>query len=186
MNYFSVTDLPLAGLKRIARNQIEDDRGFLCRIFCAEELAEVGWNKPIAQVNHTYTIRRGTVRGMHYQRKPSTEMKLISCIRGEVLDVAVDLRVGSHTFLHWYSEILSVGNKSALLMPEGFAHGFQTLSDEVELIYCHSAAYSPDAEAGLNPKDPMLAITWPLTITEISLKDAKHPLIDSNFQGVFL
>lgn len=186
MNRFAVTALPLAGLKLIERQCLGDRRGFLSRLFCVEELDAAGWCKPIAQINHTYTAHRGTVRGMHYQHPPHAEMKLVTCIRGEVWDVAVDLRTGSATFLHWHAEILSPDNHRALLIPEGFAHGFQALTDDVELLYCHSAVHSPDAEAALNAQDPRLAITWPLGIAELSPRDSKHPLIDSTFEGVRL
>lgn len=186
MSRFSVTDLPLAGLKLVERQRIGDTRGFLSRLFCAEELAAAGWIKPIAQINHTYTATQGTVRGMHFQRPPHAEMKLVSCIRGEIWDVAVDVRVGSPTFLHWYAERLSADNGRALLIPEGFAHGFQALTDGAELLYCHSAAYSAGAEAGLNPLDTRLAITWPLPITELSARDAARPLIETGLEGVQL
>lgn len=186
MNRFAIFEVPLTGLKLIERQRLGDSRGFLSRLFCAEELAAAGWHQPIAQINHTYTAQRGTVRGIHYQSPPHAEMKLVSCIRGEVWDVAVDLRAGSSTFLHWHAEILSAENNRALLIPEGFAHGFQALTDDVEMLYCHSVAHSPEAEAGLNAKDPRLSITWPLAISEISLRDAKHPLIDAKFEGVRL
>jgi dTDP-4-dehydrorhamnose 3,5-epimerase len=196
MNRFAVNDLPLEGLKLIARLRIGDSRGFLSRLFCAEELAAAGWVKPIAQINHTYTAMRGTVRGMHFQRPPHAEMKLVTCIRGEIWDVAVDVRAGSPSFLHWHAERLSADNGRALLIPEGFAHGFQALTDDVELLYCHSAVYSASAEAGLNPLDARLAITWPLSITELSARDAAHPLIgtgdaahplvETGFEGVRL
>lgn len=186
MNHFTVTALPLAGLKRIERQRLGDNRGFLARLFCAEELAVAGWTKPIAQINHTYTARRGTVRGMHFQHPPHAEMKLVSCIRGEVCDVAVDVRGDSPTFLHWYAERLTADNGRALLIPEGFAHGFQTLTDDVDLLYCHSASYSPTAEAGLNPQDVRLNIAWPLAITELSTRDDRHPLITTEYEGVRL
>ena len=186
MSRFSITDLPLAGLKLIERQRLGDSRGFLSRLFCAEELNAAGWHKPIAQINHTFTAQRGTVRGMHYQHPPHAEMKLVTCIQGEVWDVAVDLRTGSPTFLHWHAEILSADNLRALLIPEGFAHGFQTNSDEVALLYCHSAAHSPEAEAALNAQDPRLAIDWPLDITEMSNRDLSHPLIKQNYQGISL
>ena len=147
MNRFTVVTLPLPGLQRIERMRLGDARGFLARVFCADELARVGWQKPIAQLNHSYTAARGTVRGMHYQRPPHAEMKLVSCLRGAVWDVAVDLRRESPTFLGWHAEELSADNGRALLIPEGFAHGFQTLSDDVELLYCHSAPHAPAAEA---------------------------------------
>jgi dTDP-4-dehydrorhamnose 3,5-epimerase len=186
VNRFTVTDLPLGGLKRLERQRLDDSRGFLSRLFCAEELAEAGWHKPIAQINHTFTAKRGTVRGMHYQRPPHAEMKLLTCIQGDVWDVAVDLRAWSPTFLHWHAETLSADNHRALLIPEGFAHGFQALSDDAMLLYCHSAAHSPDAEAALNAQDPALAIKWPYPITELSSRDARHPLIDTQFEGVRL
>lgn len=184
MSRFAVADLPLAGLKLVARQRLGDSRGFLSRLFCADELAAAGWVKPIVQVNHTYTAKRGTVRGMHFQRPPHAEMKLVSCIRGEVWDVAVDVRAGSPTFLQWHAERLSAENGRALLIPEGFAHGFQTLSSDVELLYCHSAAYAPACEAGMNPQDARLAIIWPLPNVELSARDAGHPLIGADFEGV--
>lgn len=186
MSRFSITDLPLSDLKLVTRQRVGDNRGFLSRLFCAEELASAGWNKPVCQINHTYTAKRGTVRGMHYQRPPSTETKLVTCLRGEVWDVAVDLRAGSPTFLRWHAERLSADNGHALLIPEGFAHGFQALTDDVELLYCHSAAYAAAAEAGLNPQDTALAICWPLPIAELSPKDSQHPLLTNQFAGVVL
>jgi len=186
VNRFTITDLPLAGLKRTERQRLGDSRGFLCRLFCAEELASAGWRKPIAQINHTHTAQRGTVRGMHYQHPPHAEMKLVSCLQGEVWDVAIDLRTNSPTFLRWHAEILSADNNRALLIPEGFAHGFQTLSDDVQLLYCHTTAHSPASEAALNAQDPRLAIAWPLAITEISPRDAQHPLIAPTFEGILL
>lgn len=186
MSRFIVTGLPLNGLKLVERQRLGDSRGFLSRLFCSDELAAAGWAKPIAQINHTYTATRGTVRGLHFQHPPHAEMKLVSCIRGEVWDVAVDMRAGSPTFLHWHAERLSADNCRALLIPEGFAHGFQALTDDVELLYCHSAAYAHDAEAGLNPLDAGLAIAWPLPVTEISTRDAAHPLTETGFEGVHL
>lgn len=184
MGRLTVTDLPLTGLKLVERQRLGDERGFLSRLFCAEELSAAGWEKPIAQINHTRTSRCGTVRGMHFQYPPYAEMKLVSCIRGEAWDVAVDLRRGSTTFLHWYAEHLSADNCRALLIPEGFAHGFQSLTDDVEMLYCHSAAYVAAAEAGLNPKDAFLAIPWPLPITELSTRDNQHPMLKKEYSGV--
>ena len=110
--------MPLAGLKLLERQRMSDSRGFLARLFCADELAAAGWRQPVAQINHTFTARCGTVRGMHYQQPPNAEMKLVTCIRGEVWDIAIDLRADSHTFLHWHAEILSAYNNRALLIPE--------------------------------------------------------------------
>ena len=186
MNRFSISNLSLPGLKLLERQRMNDSRGFFTRLFCANELASVGWCQPVAQINHTFTLRCGTVRGMHFQQPPNAEMKLVTCIRGEVWDVAVDLRADSPTFLQWHAEILSAENNRALLIPEGFAHGYQSLSNDVELLYCHSVAHSPIAEVALNAKDPRLAISWPLGIVERSLKDANLPPIDAKFEGVRL
>ena len=184
MNRFNVTGLPLVGLKLVERQSLGDSRGFLSRLFCAEELATAGWSQPVAQINHTHSAHRGTVRGMHYQMPPHAEMKLVSCIQGEVWDVAVDLRSGSPTFLHWHAELLSATNNRALLIPEGFAHGFQALSDDCELLYLHSQPYTPTYEAGFNPEDPMLAIYWPLDVAEISARDRQHVLLTPDFKGM--
>lgn len=186
MSQFSIIDTPLAGLKVIERRPIEDHRGFLARIYCADQLKIAGWNNPIAQINQTVTKKRGTIRGMHFQNPPYSEMKLVSCLRGEVWDVAVDLRKNSPTFLKWHAEKLSEENCRALLIPEGFAHGFQTLADNCELIYLHSAPYIPEAEAGIHSNDPVLAISWPLDLIEISTRDAEHPLLDEQFIGIEL
>ena len=186
MSRFAILDTPLTGLKLIERQQLGDSRGFLSRLFCAEELATVGWRKPVAQINQTLTQRAGTVRGMHYQKLPYAEMKLVTCLRGAIWDVAVDLRAGSPTYLQWHAEELSADNHRALLIPEGFAHGFQTLNDDCELLYLHSAAYTPEAEAGLNPKDPMLSITWPRAITELSARDTQSPMLDQQSKGLML
>jgi dTDP-4-dehydrorhamnose 3,5-epimerase len=124
------------------------------------------------------------VRGLHYQRAPYAEMKLVSCTRGAVWDVAVDLRAGSPTFLRWHAERLSADEGTALLVPEGCAHGFQALVDDVELVYCHSAAYVLEAEGGLHAQDPRLAIDWPLPVEGLSARDASHPPIGGDFRGV--
>jgi dTDP-4-dehydrorhamnose 3,5-epimerase len=178
MRRFLVMDTSIQDLKVIERRPIGDHRGYLERLFCSEELHEYGWRKPIAQINHTLTEKKGTVRGMHFQHSPYADMKLVSCIRGAVWDVAVDLRPSSATYLKWHAQELSASNNKALMIPEGFAHGFQALSDNCELIYLHSAVYTPAAEAGINPRDPMLSITWPQPIVELSTKDAQHPLLN--------
>jgi dTDP-4-dehydrorhamnose 3,5-epimerase len=184
MSRFSVDSTPLPGLMSITRQRVGDQRGFLSRMFCSEELQAAGWNLPIAQINHTMTQQLGAVRGMHFQKLPHTEKKLVSCVRGAVWDVAVDLRPKSPTFLQWHAQEISADNGIALLIPEGFAHGFQTLTADAELIYLHSAAYHAAAEGGLRPTDSYVAISWPLPITQISARDQAHPLIDKTFEGV--
>lgn len=186
MSRFVISEYPLAGLKRITRQRLGDSRGFLSRLFCREELATAGWHNPVAQINHTFTARQGTVRGLHFQNPPHTEMKLVSCIRGEVWDVAVDLRAGSPTFLQWHAEILSADNNHALLIPEGFAHGFQTLSNDCELLYLHSAPHVPNAEAGVRHDDPRIAIAWPLNAAELSARDQSFLPTPPDFSGIAL
>jgi len=184
VNRLSIVDLPLAGLKRIERQRLGDARGFLSRLFCAEELGAAGWNEPIAQVNHSCTTARGAVRGLHFQHPPHADMKLVSCLRGEVWDVAVDIRAGSSTFLRWHAERLSADNGCALLIPRGFAHGFQALTDDVELLYCHSAAYDAAAEGAINPLDPLVAVAWPLPISKMSPRDSGQAMLSKDFTGV--
>lgn len=186
MSRLDVINTPISDLVVVKRHQLGDSRGDFSRLFCAEELRVAGWNVPIAQINHTITRKRGTVRGMHYQHPPHAEMKLVMCLRGIIWDVAVDLRAASPNYLKWHAEELSATNNRAMLIPQGFAHGFQTLSEDCELIYLHSAAYAPHAEAGLNPKDGILAISWPIAINEVSTKDLQHAMLDQAFKGVVL
>ena len=183
---FELYELPLTGLIRVRRKRLGDQRGHLERLFCANELAEAGWTGPIAQINHTVTAKIGTIRGIHYQHPPHAEKKLVMCLRGQVFDVAVDLRKGSPSFLKWHGEILSPDDANALLIPEGFAHGFQTLSDDVEMLYCHSEFYAPESEAGIRYDDPSVALQWPLEIKAVSKRDAAHPLVEKEFIGVVL
>lgn len=176
----------LSGLTVIQRKPIEDDRGFFCRFYCAEEFREAGLQKSIAQINHTFTRGKGAVRGLHFQYPPHAEAKIVSCLKGEIYDVALDIRRGSPTFLCWHAEILSAANRKSLLIPEGFAHGFQTLTKDCELIYLHTAPYTPDAERGLNVRDPRFAIVWPLNIAELSKRDLSYACIDNQFEGIQL
>jgi len=149
-------------------------------------LEPFGWTQPIAQINHTNTIKKGTIRGLHFQYEPHAEMKLVTCIKGKVWDLAVDLRPDSKTYLQYRGITLSPENHISFLIPRGFAHGFQTLADNSELLYCHSKSYNKNAESGLNPQDPVLSINWPVTVTEISARDKTHPLLTTDFQGVQL
>ncbi len=181
---FDILATPIAGLHVLQRKPIGDDRGYLERLFCADELQALVPGKRIEQANHTLTASRGTVRGLHFQHPPHAETKFVLCLRGEVFDVAVDLRRGSPTFLHWHAEVLGADNHRTLVIPEGFAHGFQTLTDECEMLYLHTAAYRREAEGGLNAEDPQLAIRWPLPVAGLSPRDAAHPLLDANYAGV--
>jgi dTDP-4-dehydrorhamnose 3,5-epimerase len=184
MAMLTVTATPLAGLQVVQRKQLEDSRGFFSRLFCAEELAGAGFTRPVAQVNQTLTRQRGAVRGLHFQYPPHAEDKVVSCLHGEVFDVAVDLRRGSPTFMRWHAERLSADNQRSLLIPQGFAHGFQALSEGCELLYLHSMPYAPSAEGALNVRDPRLAIAWPLPIADLSPRDASHAHIGASFPGL--
>lgn len=184
MKRFTVSEAPLSGLVTLVRNPIGDERGYLERVYCQQELAPVLQGRTIQQINITLTARQGTVRGMHYQHPPHAEMKLVSCLRGAVFDVAVDVRRGSPTFLRWHAERLTADNHRTFVIPEGFAHGFQTLTDDCELLYCHTAAYQADAAGALNAADPRLGITWPLPITGRSVRDQAHAMLGAGFVGV--
>ncbi len=181
MTKLSIQPLPLAGLALIATTPFEDARGAFARLFCAEELASLGLPGPIVQVNHSLTRAQGAVRGLHFQRPPRAEAKLIRCLRGRVFDVAVDLRQGSPTFLQWHAVELSAENRLAYSLPQGFAHGFQALTADCELLYLHTEFYSPEHEGGLRCDDPALAIVWPLPVADLSARDAGHPLIAAGF-----
>ena len=185
MTRFMIAETPLPGLVTLVRHPISDTRGYLERLYCHQELAPVLQGRTIQQINRTLTARCGTVRGMHYQHPPHAEMKFVSCLKGAVFDVAVDVRQGSPTFLHWYAEHLTEDNHRTLVIPEGFAHGLQTLTEDCELLYLHTAAYNADAEGALNVADPRLAITWPLPIAERSGRDQAHALLaDIGFMGI--
>ncbi|MCQ9424904.1 dTDP-4-dehydrorhamnose 3,5-epimerase [Pseudomonas sp. LJDD11] len=186
MSEFGLQALPLAGLALVRHKRHEDARGHFSRLFCEGGLATFGYPFHIRQINHSCTREAGSVRGLHYQDGQQPEAKLISCLRGEVWDVAVDLRPDSATYLHWHAQHLRVGDGCGLLIPAGFAHGFQALSDDVELLYLHSADYSPEAEGGLSVHDPRLAINWPLPVRNLSVRDSSHPLLDASFTGVRL
>ena len=136
--FFDFMTTPLNGLYQIERKQINDQRGFFSRLFCAEEFKEIGCFKPFVQVNHSMTKKKGAVRGMHFQYPPYAESKVVACIRGEVLDIAVDIRNNSKTYLHWHSAVLSDKNLRSFYIPEGFAHGFQALTEDCQLLYLHS------------------------------------------------
>ncbi|MBU3632891.1 dTDP-4-dehydrorhamnose 3,5-epimerase family protein [Polynucleobacter sp. AP-Feld-500C-C5] len=184
MQKIFIEKLNFSGLFRMVRNPFKDDRGEFSRIFCTNELSKVGWDKPIVQINRSTNYYRGTVRGLHYQQPPFSEKKIIMCESGRVWDVVVDIRAGSTTFLQYHIEELSEDSDSALIVPEGFAHGFQVLEDNTKLIYIHSEFYAESYQKGLNVKDPSLSISWPLEIKNLSSKDRDIEMINANFMGV--
>ncbi|MEW5725700.1 MAG: dTDP-4-dehydrorhamnose 3,5-epimerase [Thermodesulfobacteriota bacterium] len=179
---FIETSLP--GAYVIEPEPFQDRRGVFTRLFCRRELEKIGLAKDIQQVNHSLTRERGAVRGMHYQRPPRAEVKIVRCLRGAVFDVCVDLRRESPAFLHWHGEVLTGADPRLLFIPEGCAHGFQTLEEDTELLYFHTEFYAPDHEAGLRYDDPALGIRWPLQPTGLSERDQSHPLIGPGFLGV--
>lgn len=172
---FTIINTSLENLFVLQRKIHKDERGYLERMLCIDELASLLDGRSVKQVNHTLTANKGTVRGLHLQRSPHAEMKFVTCLRGEVFDVAVDLRAQSPTFGRWFGEVLSSENMLTLVIPEGFAHGFQTLTPECEMLYFHTASYAPAAEAGVHPQDQSLAIAWPLPVHGLSPRDTLLP-----------
>ncbi len=172
------TETPLTGAWIVDLDRRDDDRGFFARAFCAREFAEHGITPEVVQSNLSFSARRGTVRGMHFQHPPAAENKFVRCISGAMLDVIVDLRPESPTFLHHLGVELSADNRRGIAVPPRFAHGFMTLTDDVEVLYLVSEYYTPAEEGGLRWDDPALGIEWPGPVTSISDKDASWPDVD--------
>lgn len=183
---FYVEKTDLEGVWVIQRNYRHDERGSFARVFCSEAFTDLGWKSPIKQINHSITQGVGTVRGIHFQRPPFAEKKIVSCLRGRVWDVVVDIRRNSPTFLRWHSQELSDENGLGLFIPEGCAHGFQVIEAGAEMFYLHSMDYSPNAEGGLHPLDPYLGLPWPRDVENLSPRDQQHPFIDEFFDGLLL
>jgi dTDP-4-dehydrorhamnose 3,5-epimerase len=176
----------LPGVLVVETTPSADHRGAFARLYCEQELAAAVGGRRIVQINHSLTRAAGALRGLHYQRPPHAEMKLVRCLKGRVFDVAVDLRAGSPTFLQWHGEELTPGNARMLAIPEGCAHGFQALEADSELLYLHTAFYSREAEGGAAHDDPRLGIAWPLPVAELSERDRGHPPIAPDFAGIAL
>lgn len=164
----------LKGAFLIEPERIEDERGYFSRTWCRKEFESRGLNPRLAQCNISYTRRRGTLRGMHYQEEPYGETKLVRCLRGELYDVIIDLRPGSPTFREWLPATLSGENGTMLYIPEGFAHGFLTLRDDTEVFYQMSEYYRPDSARGVRWDDPAFGIRWPLAVKVISERDKSY------------
>jgi dTDP-4-dehydrorhamnose 3,5-epimerase len=175
---------PLKGSYEIQLTPFKDERGWFMRTYCKNEFAQIGHTKEWLQMNHSFTLLKGAVRGMHYQLPPFREIKLVRCTRGTVFDVIIDIRRDSPTFLKWYGIELSAGKMNMVYIPEGFAHGFQTLTEECELVYSHSEFYVPGSEGGLKYDDPVLNIEWPIAVTQVSERDNNHRAITENFKGI--
>ncbi len=170
-------ETPLKDAFIIYLSPFVDERGHFSRLFCANELIDIGFDKQIVQINHSFTKQKGSIRGLHFQKPPFSETKIIKCLRGKVFDVMVDMRLDSPTYLKCYSLVLSPEANNAVLIPEGFAHGFQTLKANSELLYLHTAFYTPNTEGGLRYNDPKLKINWPLPLTQISERDKNHTFL---------
>jgi len=173
----------LVGAFVVETEPVVDSRGWFARVFDKKAFESVGHIGEWVQMNASFTIQQGALRGLHFQYAPFSEAKLVRCIAGNIYDVIVDVRHDSPTFLQWYSVELSASNRLMMLIPPGFAHGFQTLTGDCELVYCHSSYYTPGHEGGIKYDDPMLNITWPLTVTEVSERDLSHSFLTSEFKG---
>jgi len=176
----------LKGAYVIEPEPFEDHRGKFSRIFCQEDLKQIGHCKEIVQINHSLTKQKGAIRGMHFQKPPKAEIKIVKCIRGSVFDVIIDLRKNSPTIFKWYGEILSSENMKMMYVPGGFAHGFQALENNCELLYFHTEFYSPEHEGGVRYNDPLINILWKSEPIDISMKDQNYPLLSNQFEGVII
>jgi len=181
-----VSPTPLKDLSIIESEPFADERGSFARLFCRQELRQLLDGRSIVQINHSVTSRRGSVRGLHFQFPPKAEKKFVKCLRGSVFDVAVDLRYGSPTFLKWHGERLSEENMKTMYVPEGFAHGFQTLDENTELLYLHTEFYSPEHEGAVRYDEPMIDISWPQEVTDVSDRDRSHAMLTDDFMGIVL
>jgi len=176
----------ITGAAIIHSEPFKDERGFLNRIFCQKELEVIRPGIVIAQINHSMTRQKGSIRGMHFQNPPYAEMKVVRCVKGSIFDVAVDLRKASPTFLQWHGEVLSAENMKALVIPEGCAHGFQSLEDDIEMIYLHTQFYSKQSEGAIRYDEPKINIQWPLENTVISEKDMSYLFLPNGYEGLTL
>jgi dTDP-4-dehydrorhamnose 3,5-epimerase len=179
---FKAIDIPGAYLIKLT--PFIDERGIFTRLFCKNELKQIGFDQDIKQINHSYNKQKGTLRGMHFQHAPYGEKTIIRCMQGSVYDVMVDMRQGSPTFLQYYGIELSPEAYNAVYIPQGCAHGFQTLADNCQLLYLHSEFYYKAGEGGIRYDDPIININWPLPPLNVSDKDMSFPLLNKNFQGI--
>jgi dTDP-4-dehydrorhamnose 3,5-epimerase len=180
----NIISIPLKDAFIIETGLIKDKRGSFARFFCFEELIEINKGNNIKQINYSMTKKKGSIRGLHFQYPPKSEIKMVRCLKGKVFDVIVDLRKSSKTFLKWHGEILSEENMKMVYIPIGFAHGFQSLTGNCEMLYLHSEYYSSQHEGGIRYNDSKVNITWPLLLTEISDKDKTYSLLEEDFKGL--
>lgn len=169
------TETELKGAFTLEIKQLSDERGFFGRSWCKREMEEHGLNGNVVQANTSCSKKKGTIRGMHYQMHPYEETKLIRCTRGAIYDVIIDLRKESPTFMKWFGTELTESNYKMMYIPERFAHGFVTLTDDAEVTYLVTQYYTPGAEGGIRYDDPMFNINWPVPVQMVSEKDSNHP-----------
>jgi dTDP-4-dehydrorhamnose 3,5-epimerase len=181
-----IRDTKIEGVVVVENTAFTDHRGTFTRLFWASDFAPIIGSRQIAQINKSRTAAVGAVRGLHYQRWPYAEMKFVSCLKGKIWDVAVDLRAGSASLLQWHAEELTAGNSRMMVIPEGCAHGFQVVEADSEILYIHTAPYEPASEGGVQVSDPLLGISWPLPIGDLSERDKTHSLLPSDFAGINL
>lgn len=177
-NIINMGEQKIIGVFRLSPTMHSDNRGSFHRLFCKKDLAAFGFEGNAVQSNISHTLKAGTVRGLHYQKHPFSESKLIKCLSGSVFDVLIDLRETSETYLTVASFKLDSTTHDMLLVPVGVAHGFQTLVNDVTMIYFHSNFYSPEHECTINPNDPLFEISWPMPISEASKKDLTADYLD--------
>jgi dTDP-4-dehydrorhamnose 3,5-epimerase len=176
-SWLKFTKTPLADLYVVEIEPLNDDRGFFARSFCEHEFHAHSLELKVVQCNISFNEKAGTLRGLHFQAAPHEEAKLVRCTRGAIYDVAVDIRPASSTYLKWYAVELTSETRRMMFIPDGFAHGFQTLADKSEILYFMSEFYHPESARGLRWDDPMLGISWPIANLTISDKDRAYPLI---------
>ena len=179
----SFIDTPFKYLFIINRHHFSDDRCIFYRLYCEEELKNIGLNKTIKQLNYSFSSKKYTTRGFHYQKSPYQEIKIVTCLSGAIFDVVIDIRLDSPTYLKWYGIELSSENKLSILIPEGFAHGTQALTDQTALLYMHTNNYNINSEDGLNVNDPLLDVVWPNAPKYLSKRDNSFEYLENRLYG---
>ncbi len=172
------------GIKLVKYFYARDSRGNFSKIFSSDFFNKIGFKKSVSQINISTNLKKGTIRGFHYQKKPKNEQKVIICNKGSILDVLVDVRKNSKTFLKVYKFLLSENKNNCLLVPKGFAHGFQSLTNNTQIIYLHSELYFKKLDTGINPLKNNLRFNWPIKVAKISKRDRSLPLVDNSFKGI--
>ena len=177
---------PLSGAAEIRCTPIKDERGWFARFFCQDALFSLNGGRPIQQINSSLTLKRGSIRGLHFQYAPHAEDRVVRCISGRVFDVLVDLRRDSPTLGRWHGVILDAAEMNMVYIPRGFAHGFQSLEDHCQLLYLHTEFHAPEHEGGFRYDSPALGIQWPLAVADLSMRDRTLSCLEPSFEGLDL